>query len=231
MERSPITNTGSLAPALTYWPGPILRCTTVPAIGAVDRDFRIDAALVLERLDVSSVKPRMRSLLRAASSAVCDERMSFCAWIRVAWPADNPSAARPCPRNKSLARLSWISARSSADFALFMRGHRRDEIVLRLHGVGGLDREQRLALGRRSSPGLRQKLGDPAGIGREHRRRAILVDRDLAFGDVLGPEGLVVDRLDGQARPFGTASACSAARPCGTGWRLRSALVLGARIA
>ena len=25
VERSPITNTGSLAPAVTYWPGPILR--------------------------------------------------------------------------------------------------------------------------------------------------------------------------------------------------------------
>ena len=34
VERSPITNTGSLAPALIYWPGPILRWTTVPAIGA-----------------------------------------------------------------------------------------------------------------------------------------------------------------------------------------------------
>ena len=33
VERSPITNTGSLAPELTYWPGPTLRCTTVPAIG------------------------------------------------------------------------------------------------------------------------------------------------------------------------------------------------------
>ena len=33
VERSPITNTGSLAPAFTYWPGPIFRCTTVPAIG------------------------------------------------------------------------------------------------------------------------------------------------------------------------------------------------------
>ena len=33
VERSPITNTGSLAPELMYCPGPILRCTTVPAIG------------------------------------------------------------------------------------------------------------------------------------------------------------------------------------------------------
>ena len=28
-----MTNTGSLAPELTYWPGPTLRCTTVPVIG------------------------------------------------------------------------------------------------------------------------------------------------------------------------------------------------------
>ena len=33
VERSPITNTGSLAPEFTYWPGPIFRCTTVLVIG------------------------------------------------------------------------------------------------------------------------------------------------------------------------------------------------------
>ena len=33
VERSPITNTGSLAPELTYWPGPTFLCTTVPVIG------------------------------------------------------------------------------------------------------------------------------------------------------------------------------------------------------
>ena len=38
----------------------------------------------------------------------------------------------------------------------------------------------------------RQQFGDPAGIGRKHRRRAILVDRDLALGDVLGAEGVLV---------------------------------------
>src|SRR5207247_1864723 len=85
----------------------------------------------------SSVRPRMRSLLRAASIAVCDARRSFCAWIRIAWPG--------------------------------------------------------------------QKSGDPSRIGREHRRRAVFVDRDFAFGDVFGAEVAFGDGLNGQARPFGGA--------------------------
>ena len=108
------------------------------------------------------------------------------------------------PSNRSLARLSCNCARSSADLALFIRGHRGDEIVLRLNVVGGLDHEQRLALATLiARPG--QKFGDPAGIGREHRRRAIFIDRDLAFGDVFGAEAAFGNGLDGQARPFGGA--------------------------
>jgi hypothetical protein len=33
VERSPMTKTGSLLPLLMNWPGPTLRCTTVPPIG------------------------------------------------------------------------------------------------------------------------------------------------------------------------------------------------------
>ena len=33
VERSPMTNTGSLAPEFTYCPGPTFLCTTVPVIG------------------------------------------------------------------------------------------------------------------------------------------------------------------------------------------------------
>ena len=83
-------------------------------------------------------------------------------------------------------------------------GRGRNEIVLRLHGVGGLDHEQRLALRDAvARPG--KQFGDPARVRRKHRRRAILVDRDLAFGHVLGPEGSLGNRLNGQAGPFGRA--------------------------
>ena len=80
--------------------------------------------------------------------------------------------------------------------------HRGDVIVLRLHGVGCLDHEQRLALDD-AVAGPHQQSGHPAGIGREHRRGAVLVDRDLAFCHIFGAEGALGDRLDGQAGPFG----------------------------
>ena len=85
---------------------------------------------------------------------------------------------------------------------LVQAGHGRDVIVLRLHRIGGLDHEQRLAFDDAvARPD--QKLGDPAGIGREHRRGAILIDRDLALGDIFGAEGPLGDRLKRQAGPFG----------------------------
>src|SRR6266511_3752995 len=45
---------------------------------------------------------------------------------------------------------------------------------------GGLDHEQRLALDNAIAR-LGQELGDTPCIGLDHRRRAIFVDRDLAF--------------------------------------------------
>ena len=88
-------------------------------------------------------------------------------------------------------------------------GHRGDEIVLRLNVVGGLDHEQRLALDHAvAGPG--EKPGDPDGIGREHRRRAVLVDGDLAFGDVFDAETPFRDGLNGQAGPFGRARCVAA---------------------
>src|SRR5215471_14896763 len=35
VDKSPMMKTGSVEPLPTYWPGPTLRCTIVPAIGAV----------------------------------------------------------------------------------------------------------------------------------------------------------------------------------------------------
>ena len=80
-------------------------------------------------------------------------------------------------------------------------GERGEEIVLRLHHVGGFDEEQRLA-GLDRVAGLGHQPGHPPGIGRIDRRRMILVDRDLAFGHVLGAERLGRHRLDAERRPL-----------------------------
>ena len=76
---------------------------------------------------------------------------------------------------------------------LVQAGHGRDVIVLRLHRIGGLDHEQRLAFDD-AVAGPDQKLGDAAGIGREHRRGAVLIDRDLPSVTYLGTEGSRGDR-------------------------------------
>src|SRR5262245_47235534 len=81
VDKSPITKTGSLAPLPIYWPGPALRCTIVPAIGA-KLGVAGSIAPVCSNFSISSsVLPRMRSRLRAASSATSLERTSFSAVI------------------------------------------------------------------------------------------------------------------------------------------------------
>jgi hypothetical protein len=49
---------------------------------------------------------------------------------------------------------------------------------------------------------LGKQLGDAPRIGREDRCRAILVDRNLALGDMLGPEFLPLNGLGRERRPF-----------------------------
>ena len=80
-------------------------------------------------------------------------------------------------------------------------GDAGQEIVLRLHHVGGFDEEQRLA-GLDRVARLGHQPRHPPGIGRIDRRRMILVDGDLAFGGVLGPEHLGRHRLDAERRPL-----------------------------
>ena len=94
---------------------------------------------------------------------------------------------------------------------LVERSHGGDEVVLRLHHVGGFDREQRLA-DRHGVTGLDEQLGDAAGIGGEDRRRAVLVDRDLAFGHALAAEHALLRLLDRQRRPLGGGGMEQAAR-------------------
>jgi hypothetical protein len=70
-----------------------------------------------------------------------------------------------------------------------------------LHELAGLDGEQRCAaLDQVAGPG--DQLADPAGIGREHRRRGVLVDRDLAVGRALVTEGDLTHRGELEARPL-----------------------------
>mgnify|MGYP003694256221 CR=1 FL=1 len=67
----------------------------------------------------------MRNLLRAASSAVCDERRSFCAWIRVAWALLIILQRNGLALEQVLGALVLRSAPDRAPTcALFMAGHR-----------------------------------------------------------------------------------------------------------
>ncbi len=63
------------------------------------------------------------------------------------------------------------------------------------------------------SPGLTNSLRDPARIGREDRRGAVLVDRDLAFGHVLGAECLLLAGFHCQRRPLRGGRIEQPARP------------------
>ena len=150
----------------------------------------------------SSVKPRMCSLLAEASSAVCDG-------AQIVLGLDQRGLALLVVLERNGLALEQVLGARVLDLGeverrlrLVHAGHRRNVVVLRLHRVGGFDHEQWLALGDAVAR-PHQQLGEPAGIGREHRRRAILVDRDLAFGDVFSPERPFGDRLNGQAGPFG----------------------------
>src|SRR5215470_12553692 len=164
----------------------------------------------------SSVLPRIRNRLRVASSATCAVRRSFCA----AWLA----ASAVCRSRSGPALLSnslrfWPStiwARLSAARALF------SEAMAAMKSFFACTMSVASTVNRgwpavTMSPGF-ENLDDASRIGREHQRRAILVDGELAFGDVLGAEHLADHRLDGERRPLGlgrTIQAVRAARLAG----------------
>ena len=176
----------------------------MPAIGANDGGLGIDAALFLEGRDVligeaenaQFVARRLHRRLRRAHVVFGLDQGCLALLVIL--------------QRNGLALEQVLGARSlqlrqiERGLRLVHGGHRGDEIVLRLNVVGGLDHEQRLALDDAVAR-LGQQLGDPSRIGREHRRRAILVDRDLALGDLFGAEAAFGDGLNGQARPFGGA--------------------------
>ncbi len=99
------------------------------------------------------------------------------------------------------------------------RGH---QIVLRLHHFTRLHRHQRVPRLHRVAE-LRDDARHPPGEGREHRRRRILVDRDVAVGDLLAAERVGLDRHDLQPRPL------LLGRPEGA-WRRRGLRLGAARV-
>ena len=146
----------------------------------------------------------MRSRLRTAASAISAERRS------------------PCAAHEVRLRLLEVLERAAADrlqFALPLLGGLRqqeprarlldagdggDEIVVALHELAGFDGEQRrAALDQVAGPG--DQLADPAGEGREDRRRRVLVDRDLAVGRAFVAEGDLAHRREPEARPLRVA--------------------------
>ena len=109
-------------------------------------------------------------------------------------------------------RLSLICARLSVERALFNAVDAAMKSFCACTMSVGFDHEQRLA-DADDVAGLDEQLGDPAGIGREDRRRAIFVDGDLAFGHVLGAEHLLLDGFHRQRRPLGGGRIEQAPRP------------------
>ena len=92
-----------------------------------------------------------------------------------------------------LHRLGQVDLRAG----LVIGGQGRDEIILDLHGVGGLQHEQGLSathlVARRH-----QKLGHPTSVGGINRGGVVLIDGDLPFGDELLVERLRRDGLNRQ---------------------------------
>ena len=67
------------------------------------------------------------------------------------------------------------------------RGQRRDQIVLRLYKLAGLDRKERSSLlDHIAEPG--DEADDPPRVRGKDRRRQIVVNRNIAFRDAFGME-------------------------------------------
>ena len=143
----------------------------------------------------------MASRLRAASSAASAVRRSARAWARSACGGLKVAQRAGLALVERAVLLLDDLGDRHARLRAVEAGDRGEEIVLRLHHVGGFDVEQRLPALHHVA-GLGHQPGHPPGIGRKDRRRAILVDRDLAFGDVLGPERHRLDRLHAERRPL-----------------------------
>ena len=209
VDRSPTVKTGSLAPVLMYWPRPTLRWMIVPPIGA---DTMVSAPMrsVFSSLAISSSeRPRMRSRLRAAASAISAERMSPCAFTRSDCACSRSLSAPPLIASSSFCRFSTCLGELQPRLRLVDAGDGGDQVVLALHELARLDREQRrAALDMIAGPG--DQLADAAGVGREDRRGGVVVDRDLAVGGALVAERDLAHGGEPQARPLRVARPESA---------------------
>jgi len=168
----------------------------------------------------SSLNPADSHLFAAAPAAVCYERISFSPGSY--WPGSAviPSAARPWSLEQSLARVSWICARSSADSPCSTRQSPRQHVSAPARCCGGFDHEQ-WSVRWVSFARPDQQLHDAAGIGRKTPASFILAPRPClrsrsrpgtrARGR--GREGgKAVDRFDGQVA-HSAGVGCSAANP------------------
>jgi len=101
----------------TYWPGPEpCDLHDRAAIGERWWLFGLMMRCSCERPICLLVNTAIRNLL-SAHPATWRSKVSFCAWIRLAWIVVTFSGT-PCPRTGFLARVSWIERGSSADFAV-----------------------------------------------------------------------------------------------------------------
>src|SRR5215831_15307026 len=144
VDKSPMMKTGSVEPLPTYCPGPTLRCTIVPAIGAV---ISVDGSIVPYLLEVGDLlvglaenaQPVARRLQRHIGRA----HVVFGGIERGAGVLHLFQRHRLSLIEQALALIDDLR-QVECRACLVERGGGRNEIVLRLHHVGGLDREQRL---------------------------------------------------------------------------------------
>ena len=143
----------------------------------------------------------MRSRLREAASAISAERRSPCAPIRSDCACSRSFSAPPRIASSSRCRFSTGLRERQPRLRLLDAGDGGDQVVLALHELARLDREQRRAA-LDDVARLGDQAADAAGVGREDRRGGVLVDRDLAVGRALVAERDLAHRGELQARPL-----------------------------
>ena len=118
VERSAIVYSASPESALTYCPGPTLRETTVPPIGAVIVVTRLSAPVCSSLRISGSLRPRIFSRTRAASNAASAARRSFSAAASCASACCRSLEGAALPSCRPRTRLSWICAKPCCELAL-----------------------------------------------------------------------------------------------------------------
>ena len=127
--------------------------------------------------------------------------MSPCAPIRSDCACSRSLSAPPRIASSSRWRFSTGLRERQPRLRLVDAGDGGDQIVLALHELARLDREQRRAA-LDDVARLGDQAADAAGEGREDRRGGVLVDRDLAVGRALVAERDLAHRRELEARPL-----------------------------